>query len=144
MKTFSAMTAVSSKGNGERFQMDTLREKSLRENLLQRLESSTCWSRCFKPENSFSELTGLRSRQDYIDKLTLHLPEIYEESFRVEACTKDFLARREGSTLAQLAVGLQHRGRNHISFVLQALEWVADEDSWEDSSFAPKGRASEV
>ena len=144
MKNLPAMEVVSSKGDGGLVRVDALREKALRDNLRQRLESSTCWSHNFKPENSFSELTGLRSRRDYTDKLTLHLPEIYEESFRVEACTKDFLARHDGSALAQLVVGLQHLGRNHISFVLQALEWLADEDSWEESSFAPKGRVGEA
>ena len=138
MKNLPAMEAVSSKGGGGLVRVDTLREKTLREKLHKELESSPCWSRHFKPENSFSELTGLRSRRDYTDKLTLHLPEIYEESFRVEACTKDFLASHDGSALAQLVVGLQHLGRNHISFVLQALEWAADEDSWEESLPAPK------
>lgn len=138
MKNLPAIEAVLSKGDGGRVRVDTLREKTLREKLQQRLESSTCWSRHFKPENSFSELTGLRSRRDYTDRLTLHLPEIYEESFRVEACTKNFLTSHDGSALAQLVVGLQHLGRNHISFVLQALEWVADEDSWEESLAAPK------
>lgn len=138
MKNLPGMEAVSSKGDGSRVRVDTLREKALRERLQQKLESSTCWGHHFKPENSFSELTGLRSRRDYTDRLTLHLPEIYEESFRVEACAKDFSASHDGSVLAQLAVGLQHLGRNHISFVLQALEWVADEDSWEESLVAPK------
>lgn len=139
MKTLPAMeAAVASKGSGGRVRVDTFREKTLREKLQQRLESSTCWNHHFKPENSFSELTGLRSRRDYTDKLTLHLPEIYEESFRVETFTKDFMASHDGSALAQLVVGLQHLGRNHISFVLQPLEWVADEDSWEESLAAPK------
>lgn len=138
MKNLPAMEAVSSAGDGGRVRVDTLREKTLREKLQQKLESSTCWVHHFKPENSFSELTGLRSRRDYANKLTLHLPEIYEESFRVEACAKDFSASHDGSALAQLVVGLQHLGRNHISFVLQALEWVADEDSWEESLAVPK------
>lgn len=131
MKNIPAMEAVSSKGVSGLVRVDTLREKTLREKLQQELESSACWSRHFQPENSFSESTGLRSRRDYTDKFTLHLPEIYEESFRVEACTKDFLASHDGSALAQLVVGLQHLGRNHISFVIQPLEWAADEDSWE-------------
>lgn len=139
MKSLPAMEAVSSKGDGGRVRVDTLREKTLREKLQQRLESSPCWGQRFKPENSFSELTGLRGWRDYTDKFTVHLPEIYGESFRVEACVKDFLASHDGSALAQLVVGLQHLGRNHISFVLQALEWAADEDSWEESlAAAPK------
>jgi len=133
MKNLPAMEAVSSKGVSGRVRgVDTFRQNTLRERLKKRLESSACWSRDFQAENAFSELTGLRSRRDYIDRFRLHLPEIYEESFRVEACTKDFLASHDGSALAQLVVGLQHLGRNHISFVLQALEWAADEDSWEE------------
>ena len=134
IKNLPAMEAVSSNDVSGLIRTDTLREKTLREELQQKLESSTCWTHDFKPENSFSEWTGLRSRRDYTDKLTLHLPEIYEESFRVEACTKDFLASHDGSALAQLVVGLQHLGRNHIGFVLQALEWAADEGSWVESS----------
>ena len=134
IKNLPAMEAISSNDDSGLIRADTLREKILREKLQQTLESSTCWNHDFKPENSFSELTGLWSRRDYTDKLTLHLPEIYEESFRVEACTKDFLASHDGSALAQLVVGLQHLGRNHIGFVLQALEWAADEDSWVESS----------
>jgi hypothetical protein len=138
MKNLPAMENVSSKGGSGRVRVDALREKNLREKLQQELASSSCWNHHFNPENSFSELTGLRSRRDYTDRLTLHLPEIYEESFRVEACAKDFLVSHDGSTLAQLVAGLQHLGRNHISFVLQGLEWVADEDSWEESVTTPK------
>lgn len=130
MKNVPGMEVVSSKDNSALIQCDLLREKALREKLQQMLESSTCWVHHFEPDNPFSELTGLRSRRDYTDRLTLHLPEIYEESFRVEACTKVFKASHDGSALAQLVVGLQHLGRNHVSFVLQALESVADEDSW--------------
>jgi hypothetical protein len=124
--------SISSKGSvNDRVRADAIRERSLRERLKQKLESSTCWS-YFNPKNSFSELTGLCSLKDYWDKFTLHLPEIYEETFRVEACVKDFLARRDESSLAQIVIGLQHLGRNHISFLLQALEWASDDNSWED------------
>lgn len=132
MKNLPAMEAVASKGKSGRIGADILREKNLREKLQQKLESSPCWSHHFKPENSFSESTGLRSRRDYTDRFTLHLPEIYEESFRVEAYAKDFLSSHDDTALAGLVVGMQHLGRNHISFVLQALEWAADEDSWDD------------
>ena len=140
MKNLPAMEAVSSKGGSGLVRVNTLQEKALRSKLQQTLESSPCWSQRFKPENPFSESTGLRSRRDYTDRLTLHLPEIYEETFRVEACAKKFLARHDASALVQLVVGLQHLGRNHISFVLQALEWAADEGSW-DESLAPQSRA---
>ncbi len=110
---------------------NSLREESIRERLRQELETSPCWT-AFKPENPFSELTGLRSLQDYTDRFILHLPEIYEETFAVEVCVKSFLENHNSSALAQTFIGLQHLGRNHIGFVLQALEWAADEGSWEE------------
>jgi hypothetical protein len=138
VRNLSALEAVASKGGGsDRVRADALRERTLREKLKHELESSPSWNH-FWPENPFSELTGLRSLQDYTDKFTLHLPEIYEETFRAEACTKDFLTNRHASALAQLVVALQHLGRNHIGFVLQALEWASDEGSWEESLVTPK------
>jgi len=132
------LEAVASKrGAVDLVQSNNLREQSVRERLRQKLETSPCWT-MFRPENPFSELTGLRSLQDYTDKLTLHLPEIYEETFGVEVCVKSFLANHNSSALAQTFIGLQHLGRNHIAFVLQALEWAADEGSWEESLSIPK------
>ena len=138
VRDLPALETASSKGSSSRrFRVDTLREKNFREKLRQVLESSPCWIH-FKPDNPFSEFTGLRNLQDYIARFTLHLPEVYEETFRVEVCTNDFLASRDSSALAQLVVGLQHLGRNHIAFVLQPLEWAADEGSWEESSVTQK------
>jgi hypothetical protein len=133
MKNLSAMEIASSKSSSTgHLRVDTLRERNLRERLKHELQSSHSWNH-FRPQNPFSGLTGLHTTQDYTDRLTLHLPEIYEETFRVEAYTKTFLANHDGPTLARLAVGLQHLGRNHIAFVLQPLEWVADEGSWDES-----------
>ena len=129
-----AMEAVSSgKNSSIHLSVNIFREKKLREELQQRLESSDCWNHRFKPENAFSDWTGLRCTRDYTERLVTHLPEIYGESFRVEACAKEFLASHRDRVLADLVVGLQHLGRNHISFVLQTLEWAADDLSWEDS-----------
>jgi hypothetical protein len=61
------------------------------------------------------------------------LPEIYEQTFRVEACTKSFLADHNGAVFAQLSIRLRHLGKNDASFVLQPLEWAADEGSWDES-----------
>ncbi len=118
-------------------QSDGLAERSIRKRLRQELETSPSWT-TFRPENPFSELTGLHSLQDYTDKLALHLPEVHEETFAVEACLISFLANRNSAALAQTFIGLQHLGRNHISFVLQALEWAADEGSWDDASAASR------
>jgi hypothetical protein len=131
-KTFPELDGVSSADGGiEQVPADALREKRLREKLKHKLESSPSWSH-FRPENAFSELTGLRTVRDYTERFTLHLPEIYEETFRAEICTKEFLTNQSASALARLVVALQHLGRNHIGFVLQALEWAADEGSWDE------------
>src|SRR5215471_6966626 len=54
MKNLPAMEAISSKGSADLIRVDTFREKTLREKLQKELESSTCWSHDFKPENPFS------------------------------------------------------------------------------------------
>ncbi|MFZ0662947.1 MAG: hypothetical protein WAM66_09670 [Acidobacteriaceae bacterium] len=46
---------------------------------------------------------------------------------------KGFLASHVDSALVDLMVGLQHLGRNHTLFLLPALEWATDEDSWEQA-----------
>ena len=110
---------------------DNVRERKLREELMQRLNASDGWPG-FIPRNAFSDLTGFSTLRDYVGTFHLHLPEIYEESFRVEAYAERFLADHNEATLAMLSVALEHLGRNHASFVLQPLGWAADELSWED------------
>ena len=111
---------------------DLHREASLRKLLKERLKSSPHWNR-FDPKNEFSELTGLRTLQDYLDKLVLHLPEIYEESFRAEKLTRALLTDRKQSILAQLVVSMEHIERNHVTFVQQPLEWAVNEQNWDES-----------
>lgn len=109
------------------------REKTLRESLQRHLVSAAQWS-YFQPENAFSDLTGLRSSSDYVKSLALHLSEIYHETFRLEKLVRDFLKRHRSSTLTDIIVGLDHIGRNHFIFVLPALEWIADEDSYTEEA----------
>ncbi|MGH9437588.1 MAG: hypothetical protein ACRD22_06760 [Terriglobia bacterium] len=114
-----------------RIDTDIQRERLLRTRLRSRLESLPCWSQ-FRPANSFSETTGLRTLSDYIDSLAHHLPEVHEETFQTEAYAREFRNSRSSAALAGLSVGLEHLGRNHISFVHFALEWAADESSWKE------------
>jgi hypothetical protein len=107
------------------------RETVLRRQFRKQLESLNCWS-YFEPDNAFSEHTGLHTLQDYINNFALHLPEIYEETFRVEKCARNFRENQNDSDLADLIIGLEHLGRHHISFAHLALEWAADESSWRD------------
>ena len=115
--------------------IDVFREKHLREELKNKIESSSSWKH-FKADNALSTLAGLRNIQDYVDRFTLHLPEIYEETFRAEIYANTLLRTQSVYALSRLLVALQHLGRNHIGFVLQALEWASDEGSWEEVSVA--------
>jgi hypothetical protein len=132
MKNLPVMGGMSKSGSSDQLRADMARERDLRKRLKDELESSPCWSH-FLPENPFAGLTGLHTRQDYVDRFTLHLPEIYEETFRVEAYTKNFMGNHSAAALARISVALQHLGRNHIIFVLQPLEFASDEDSWNES-----------
>jgi hypothetical protein len=86
VKYMPELEAVAAKGGAlDLVQSDGRRERSIRRRLRQELETSPCWT-TFRPENPFSELTGLHSLQDYTEKLALHLPEVYEETFAVEVC----------------------------------------------------------
>jgi hypothetical protein len=105
-------------------------EDALRGRFRERLQSFP-WS-CFVAENAFSVFTGLNTTEDYLRRFSLHLPEIYTESLRLEQDVYAFAKYLDGQSRADLLVGLQHVSRNHISFVIQALAWAADPDSWND------------
>ena len=107
------------------------RERIHREQLRAQLESWPNW-KYFHPQKGFPEQTDLQTLADYINCLALHLSEIYEESFRVKQCAKEFLLNQNDSAGGQLIVGLEHMGRHHISFVQQALEWVSADSMWDD------------
>jgi hypothetical protein len=103
-------------------------EKDLRERFRRALESSPHWEH-FIPDNPFSHETRLHTLDDYLHRFTHHLPEIYEETFRIESDLNIFLENLSDEVLAHLLVSLQHMARNHISFVLQTLEWAAEDIS---------------
>jgi len=106
-----------------------LHEGSLRERYTAFLRAIPCWDR-LSPNAPFAAITGLRSAADYIEPLALHLPEVYEESIRTEGWAGDITSRATAATVASLLVGLEHMGRNHVLFVLPALQFAADETSW--------------
>jgi|UPI00037BBCC4 hypothetical protein len=110
--------------------IESIAEDALRRRFRERLQSFP-WS-SFEAENAFSVFTGLNTTEDYLRRFSLHLPEIYTESLRLEQDVHAFAKYSDGRSRADLLVGLQHVSRNHISFVIQALEWAADLDSWND------------
>jgi hypothetical protein len=99
--------------------------------LTRQLAGLGCWT-WFKREIPFSELTGLHTLDDYLHAFSLHLPEIYEETMRVERYAGMVIESPKSSVVSPLMVGLEHLARNHISFVQPALQWAADEGSWSD------------
>lgn len=106
------------------------RERDLRTQFKTRLRPSQIWTH-FRPNNSFSEMNRLTCLDDYLNSIELHLPEIYGETIRIEAQGIEFLRSNDSGSLADVLVGLEHTGRNHISFVLRALDWLVDEISWD-------------
>jgi len=107
---------------------DTRREGLLRKRFGERLRALPCW-KGFQAETAFSEITGLRTLTDYLNSFRLHLPEIYEETLRAEEYAKRLL-KVPGDSGVDLMVSLEHLARNHVSFVVQALQWAADESTW--------------
>jgi len=124
-----SLEAVSSEFDMSLLKKDVPREALVRQRFKERLQSSSCWS-SFAPENAFSQLTNLHTLANYISSFALHLPEIYEETFRVEQYTLNFLENESGAALDYLVIALQHICRNHVNFVHFALEWAAEESSW--------------
>jgi len=60
----------------------------------------------------------------------LHLPEIYEETVFLEECANILSEQRSRKIAVAMMIGLQHMGRNHISFLQPALDWLSDEEYW--------------
>lgn len=133
MQSRSKLEAVASRVRGVRpIRSDVRREFELRERMKQILEAWPHWAR-FHAEHAFSDLNGLRNTSDYIGSFVLHLPEIYEETIRVQKAVAGFLSHLSARRLVEIELGLQHMGRNHILFVLPALEWVSAEEQWNDA-----------
>jgi hypothetical protein len=98
-------------------------EGGLRRRFRKRLEVLQGWSE-FQPRNYFFNENQLRTREDYIDNLTLHLPEIYGETISLEDGLK---ARSLGDVeLLSLMAHVAH----HVSYCRIALEILSEQDTW--------------
>jgi len=109
---------------------DAAREMSMRRRFRERIESLP-WS-TFDPScNVFSEENLLRTQADYINSLSLHLPDIYGEAYETDRCLRQILSDGgfTGATLAQLLVSLQHAA-HHASYGRHTLEILSDETNW--------------
>jgi len=108
--------------------LDSNRAKSLQDRFKERLRSQNCWQH-FRPDIPFAELTGLHTASDFMKCFTVDLPEIYEETLRAKQYVKRLL-EKSGESGTSLAVSLEHLCRNHVSTVMQALQWASDESTW--------------
>jgi hypothetical protein len=104
-------------------------EQSIRGTLRLFFEGVPVWDD-FNTENAIPMSRGLINAMDYINSLSLHLPEIYCESFRLERHLTELGRDMDESAKSRALVSVSHMGRNHISFVLPALEWLSDKDNW--------------
>jgi hypothetical protein len=120
--------ATTDKPCGDRVPLEI--EFSIRAKLEKRLESCPCWSE-FDPNNEFFEENGLRSKEDYLFSLCLHLPEIYHETSNVEASVREVLDQgfMTDANLGELLVGVAHAA-HHISYGRHALEILSEEHTW--------------
>jgi hypothetical protein len=105
-------------------------ESRVRARLRAHLEQLTIWER-YQMHNAIPASRGLRGKKDYIDSLALHLPEIYGETIRLEDWLHRLALGPTEAVLTRAIVSAEHLGRNHISYVLPALEWLADSDAWQ-------------
>ncbi len=108
-------------------QGDIGREMQLRRKLRSLLESNITLA-CFDAESvMFAELD---SQTSYVNTLTLHVPEMYEESFQTELIARSFLHSNSSSDLTVLERSLDHLCHHHLLFVQPALDELADAGRW--------------
>lgn len=105
-------------------------EGRIRTRLRAHLEHLTIWER-YQMHNAIPASRGLKEKKDYIDSLALHLPEIYGETIRLEDWLHRLIIDPSEATLTRAVISAEHLGKNHISYVLPALEWLADADAWQ-------------
>src|SRR5438876_8916065 len=74
-------------------------EAAMRLRFRKRIESLSCWAQ-FQPRNEFEKENRLRTLEDYISTLALHLPEIYGETFNMEESLGRFRFKKDFSAIA--------------------------------------------
>lgn len=104
-------------------------EDDIRTRLRAHLEQLPIWGR-YDPRYAIPVSRGLKNKEDYMDALARHLPEIYAETLRLEDCAHRLLVHPSEAVLSRAIVSAEHLGRNHISFLLPALEWLTEDDAW--------------
>lgn len=102
---------------------DLHRERDLRTRLQQRLEQLQVWNQ-FDSENPLAALVGLHSTKDYIQSLELHPAGDLRGNPVFGGVFECLSEQRIREVAVVTIIGLQHMGRNHISFLQPALDWL--------------------
>ncbi len=101
------------------------REAAMRKKVGEKLGTLRCWQ-AFDPMNYFADENLLRCRQDYVNCLALHLPEIYGEAIRLEADVQEIAggAKLTPQRLSVLVVGLAHLAHHASRWRWSARPWL--------------------
>ncbi len=113
------------RAKGEFVRSDIQREAELRTRLRDRLRSWTCWE-SLVAERSWASVAGLASIEDFVECLSLHLPEIHEETLRIERYLELLSVKPTGRSVAGLTTALDHVVFHHLCFVFPALPFKPD------------------
>lgn len=103
------------------------RERDYRERY-RRIVESLPWQH-FRRHEMYT-LLGLNSAEKYQTNLSLHIPEMYEESFRVETYAGRLSRSTPKSSLSELEVNFSHLADNHAVFALPALKGMSEDVCW--------------
>lgn len=107
-------------------------ESRMREEIAVRIKELPFWKFFRAEEDFFAESTRLFCKQDYIDNLCTHLPEIYGEALHMQWVLGQIMSPRiTASSLAPhhgwMMVWIEHVAHNHISHVHFTLENLTED-----------------
>lgn len=94
-----------------------------------KISSLPCWG-SFDPSNEFSSNNLLKTHRDYINSLQIHLPDIYDESIRINVCVRNIVAGKGDHSFEELLVRLEHVA-HHASYCRHTLELLSHWAQWE-------------
>jgi len=111
----------------ESVQSDVTREMAYRRRYTTSLSELPFYK--FKP-SGLAELTFKWVHEDYFNSLCLHVPEIYEETFRLETYLASFQTGARQTELTKLEIAFRHVAENHCTFLLTVLQDLVIEGNW--------------
>jgi len=107
------------------------KEGRMRGRFKKAIESLPGWSK-FRPINHFAEENLLFKRKDYVNRLVLHLPEIYGELLRLKKYIRRYNdSEAERRRILTHIIGSLEHVTHHISYCHYALEALSNDYNWE-------------